>query len=116
MSTGFPLSGVIGIVATGRDEIDLAVDAGLGSVEVRADLLLQAGMSTAALIDTVAYARQRQMACRSRHVILRTVVSSMARKTSAWRLLFRPWRPMPNWWTRNGAAPPPAACCLKVPR
>jgi len=63
MSADFPLSGVTGIIASSREEIDLALSADLGSVEVRGDLLLQAGMSSAALMDTVAHARRRQLGC-----------------------------------------------------
>ena len=63
MSKAFPLAGVIGVVATDAGEIDQATKAGLSCVEVRADLLLSAGMSTAALMDAVAKSRQQGLNC-----------------------------------------------------
>ena len=43
MKQDFPLNGVIGIIANHPNELDLALESGLQCVEVRADLLLDAG-------------------------------------------------------------------------
>ena len=45
MKQDFPLNGVIGIIANHPNELDLALESGLQCVEVRADLLLDAGIS-----------------------------------------------------------------------
>ena len=45
MKQDFPLNGVIGIIANHPNELDLALELGLKCVEVRADLLLDAGNS-----------------------------------------------------------------------
>lgn len=49
----FPLQGVIGIVANAMEEVDLAVANKLLCVEIRADLLLDSGLSTDDLMDTI---------------------------------------------------------------
>ncbi len=53
----FPLKGVIGIVANSINEIDQAQNRGLGCVEIRADLLLDNGLSVDQLMQTVKRAR-----------------------------------------------------------
>lgn len=63
MSKPFPLAGVIGVVAADAGEIDQATKAGLSCVEMRADLLLSAGMSTADLMDAVAKTRRQGLNC-----------------------------------------------------
>lgn len=63
MSNAFPLAGVIGVVAANAGEIDEATKAGLSCVEIRADLLLSAGMSTPALMDAVAKSRLSGLNC-----------------------------------------------------
>jgi 3-dehydroquinate dehydratase/shikimate dehydrogenase len=63
MSMEFPLSGVAGIVANDADEVSGACAAGLSAVEIRADLLLRAGMSPARLMKTVASAAARDLDC-----------------------------------------------------
>ena len=45
MKQDFPLNGVIGIIANHPNELDLALESGLQCVEVRTDLLLDAGIS-----------------------------------------------------------------------
>jgi 3-dehydroquinate dehydratase / shikimate dehydrogenase len=49
----FPLQGVAGIIANNADELAQATARGLHTVEVRADLLLHAGMSEPQLLDLV---------------------------------------------------------------
>ena len=49
----FPLQGVIGVVAESADELQLACHKGLHSVELRADLLLDSGLSETQLFDLV---------------------------------------------------------------
>lgn len=55
----FPVNGVIGIVANNIDELRQANEAGLSSIEVRADLLLKAGLSVADLLSLVRQARDQ---------------------------------------------------------
>lgn len=57
MSEPFPVNGVIALVANTPDEVDQAIRHGLTSIEVRADLLLDNGLSTEQVMDLVANAR-----------------------------------------------------------
>ena len=61
--TTFPLRGVIGIVANGLDEIQQAAAKRLQCVEIRGDLLLDAGLSEEGLIGAIREARQQGLAC-----------------------------------------------------
>ncbi len=58
----FPLRGVIGVVANSADEINQAVARKLQCVEIRADLLLDAGLSIEQLLDVVKTARTANLA------------------------------------------------------
>jgi len=58
----FPLDGVIGIVANSVEEIDHAVASNLSCVEIRADLLLDAGMSTEDLMRSVRQSKKAGLA------------------------------------------------------
>ena len=49
----FPLQGVIGIVANALEEVDLAAANKLLCIEIRADLLLDSGLSTDDLMHTI---------------------------------------------------------------
>ena len=53
----FPLSGVIGIVANSIDELDAAIAKKLQCVEIRADLLLDGGLSTDELMQAIQQAK-----------------------------------------------------------
>jgi 3-dehydroquinate dehydratase / shikimate dehydrogenase len=55
----FPLAGIAGIVANNAGEIDTALQASLGTIELRADLLLAARHDTAAVLACVAQAKRR---------------------------------------------------------
>jgi len=57
--TTFPLSGCIGIIANGADEIDLALSEGLRCVEIRADLLIDSGLDESAVLDIVRAAQKK---------------------------------------------------------
>lgn len=59
----FPLHGVIGVVANGADEIALACERKLQSIEVRADLLLDTGLSVDDILELVKFAKKQQLAC-----------------------------------------------------
>lgn len=61
--TAFPLSGVIGIIDSTPQQLELAVASGLRCVEVRADLLRTAGLSDSALLDLVSLAKTKGLAC-----------------------------------------------------
>jgi len=52
MNKDFPLRGIIGIVARSAAEVQAAIDAGLACVEIRADLLHDAGLDHAA-VETI---------------------------------------------------------------
>ena len=58
----FPLKGVIGVVANSADEINLARKTKLGCIELRADLLLDAGVSESGLFDCVRQAKNLGLA------------------------------------------------------
>ncbi len=60
--TDFPLKGVIGVVANSVNEIDLAKKMSLGCVELRADLLMDAGMSESDLKNCIVQAKQSDLA------------------------------------------------------
>ena len=62
-SRPIPLRGVIGIVAVGTAELDQAVEADLGCVEVRADLLLDNGLSLEEVLALVRAARRQRIGC-----------------------------------------------------
>ena len=62
MST-FPLQGVIGVVANGADELELAIANELQCVEIRADLLLDAGLSLTDVIAIVKQAKTHDLGC-----------------------------------------------------
>jgi 3-dehydroquinate dehydratase-1 len=49
MKVDFPLRGIIGIVARSAAEVQAAIDAGLSCIEIRADLLHDAGLDRAAV-------------------------------------------------------------------
>lgn len=57
MQKPFPLRGVIGVVANSPDEINSATVKGLQCVEIRADLLLDTGLSEAQLMTCVTHAK-----------------------------------------------------------
>ncbi len=59
----FPLRGVIGIVANAASELDLAASKRLQCVEVRADLLLDSGLSLDNVMGIVQQTRARDLAC-----------------------------------------------------
>ena len=59
----FPLQGVIGIIADATDELELAVQQDLQCVEIRADLLLDRGLSTDSVMDIVRQSKQKHLAC-----------------------------------------------------
>ena len=59
----FPLRGVIGIVANAASELDLAASKRLQCVEVRADLLLDTGLSLDHVLHIVEQAQERDLAC-----------------------------------------------------
>ena len=58
----FPLRGVIGVVANSIDEITIAAAKGLKCVELRADLLLEAGLSLTQVIATIDTAKRNGLA------------------------------------------------------
>ena len=60
--SSFPLRGVIGIVANTVHELDLAVGKGLHCVEIRADLLLENGLSLDEVMKVVREAKRRRLA------------------------------------------------------
>lgn len=59
----FPLRGIIGVISESLDEIDLAVDSKLQCVEIRADLLLDSGLSVEELMSGIEKTRRVGMAC-----------------------------------------------------
>lgn len=59
----FPLRGVTGIVADDVAQLTLAKERGLSAVEVRADLLLKAGLSQPAVVDAVREVRTLGLDC-----------------------------------------------------
>ena len=59
----FPLRGVTGIVADDVAQLTLAKERGLSAVEVRADLLLKAGLSQPAVVDAVREVRALGLDC-----------------------------------------------------
>lgn len=61
--TAFPLSGVIGIVDSSVQQLDLALASGLRCVEVRADLLQTSGFSDTELMALVAATKAKGLAC-----------------------------------------------------
>jgi len=61
-NSSFPLQGIIGIVANDASEVDLACDRRLQCIEIRADLLLDAGLNSDALLALVAEAKARGLA------------------------------------------------------
>ena len=58
----FPLQGVIGVVANSIDEITLAAQKNLQCVELRADLLLDAGLTLDQVLATIDQAKQNNLA------------------------------------------------------
>ncbi|MBX2870080.1 MAG: type I 3-dehydroquinate dehydratase [Acidiferrobacterales bacterium] len=62
-STEFPLQGVIGIVANGKNEIQLAQSHGLQCVEMRPDLLLDQGLGLAEVMSMVGEIVTADMHC-----------------------------------------------------
>lgn len=63
----FPLQGIIGIVGNHPNEVDMAVDCNLKCVEVRSDLLINAGFSVDQVLEIVASARQKELGCLVTH-------------------------------------------------
>lgn len=61
-TNSFPLKGVIGVVANSVDEITLAASKGLQCVELRADLLLDGGLSLSDVLDTIQQAKNQGLA------------------------------------------------------
>lgn len=59
----FPLRGIIGVVSESLSEIELAVNNELQCVEIRADLLLDKGMSFGDLLLAVEKSRAASLAC-----------------------------------------------------
>jgi len=57
----FPLTGVIGVVAESASELDLATDKGLQCVEIRADLLLDQGLTEADIFDLIKAGKQKSL-------------------------------------------------------
>lgn len=49
----FPLEGIIGVVGTSAGEVDLAVEQGLSCVEVRADLLVDSGLTQNEVLEII---------------------------------------------------------------
>ena len=62
MKQDFPLKGVIGIIANHPNELDLALESGLQCVEVRADLLLDAGISLNQILKLIQDAKSKSLA------------------------------------------------------
>jgi len=62
-SDQFPLRGVIGVVSESSSEIELALDHQLQCVEIRADLLLDQGLSQDDLIQLVKQSKAARLAC-----------------------------------------------------
>ena len=62
MKQDFPLNGVIGIIANHPNELDLALESGLQCVEVRADLLLDAGISLNQILKLIQDAKSKGLA------------------------------------------------------
>ena len=63
MAEQFPLAGLIGVVANNPQELDMAHRKQLGCVELRADLLLDSGVSESQLLDLVAKAKSLGLGC-----------------------------------------------------
>lgn len=63
MTDKFPLSGIIGVVANDSDEIDMAHSKALGCVELRADLLLDSGISESQLLQLVEHVKSLGLGC-----------------------------------------------------
>ena len=63
MVNSFPLEGVIGIVANGSAEIDLALDHGLSCIEIRADLLIKGGTSVDNVVELVRKSKTKELSC-----------------------------------------------------
>lgn len=61
--SAFPLSGVIGIVDSSKQQLDLALESQLRCVEVRADLLRTAGLSDDDLLSVVTATKAAGLAC-----------------------------------------------------
>ena len=63
MVNPFPLNGVIGIVASHAHELDQALDRQLSCVEIRADLLLEAGYSVSEVLALVSKTQTIRLGC-----------------------------------------------------
>lgn len=63
MNTDFPLRGVIGVVANAANELDTATARGLQCVEIRADLLLDSGLSLDDVMQIVQQTGKQNLAC-----------------------------------------------------
>ncbi len=59
----FALSGVIGIIDSAAEQLDLAVSSKLRCVEVRADLLRSKGLTDAELMSVVRAAKAKSLSC-----------------------------------------------------
>lgn len=59
----FPLYGVIGVIANSEKELSLAAEHKLQCVELRADLLLDAGFSVDGICELVQQAKKQGIAC-----------------------------------------------------
>ncbi len=59
----FPLKGVTGVIAESASQVAEAVTHKLNTVEVRADLLLDAGLTLAEVLDVVVTCRTRELNC-----------------------------------------------------
>ena len=58
----FPLKGVIGIIANHPNELDLALELRLNCVEIRADLLLDVGITIDQILELVRSTKSKQLA------------------------------------------------------
>ncbi len=63
----FPLQGIIGIVGNNAGEIQLALDNELSCVEVRSDLLVDAGLDQREVLEIVARVRASGLNCLLTH-------------------------------------------------
>lgn len=61
-SNPFPLQGIIGVVANGREEIQQARSKNLGCIELRADLLIDSGLSSDDVLTLIGTAKAEQLA------------------------------------------------------
>lgn len=63
MTDHFPLNGIIGVVANHRDELDLAQQKHLACVEIRADLLMDSGLSEQEVVSLIKQTKAAGLGC-----------------------------------------------------